>query len=75
MMLNSDMSLIKDLSNITTSGKVSCEYDACGDANADTLTWVKSYAADNTLFISEFSNAFQRIITNGYTNLVEISSS
>ena len=66
LMLNSDMSLIKDVfaGSGKDSGEPACSYDAC-PASA-TLAIVQEYATDNALFVKEFVLAYAKMLTKGH---------
>jgi len=75
MMLDSDMCLIKDLGTIDQdNGEVTgCTYSTCPDAEEDVLDWVKEFAVDNELFLEEFGKACQKMISNGYDSLNDLT--
>lgn len=79
MMLNVDMSLIKNLTRVDSSGRVrGCTYSTCKAVDSTTIKtgyWVKQFAADNKLFLQEFGKAFQKMISKGYTKLKAVDSS
>jgi len=76
MMLNCDMSMLKNLTDVSKYGEVrGCTYKTCktvtpGESN--TAVWVKKFAADNALFMEKFGKAFQKMIRHGYTNLQDV---
>ncbi|CAH1780374.1 unnamed protein product [Owenia fusiformis] len=62
MMLNTDMNLYKELDLSANDGSSACTYSSCPDAS--TKAKVEAYAASNTLWISEFGPAFEKMIEN-----------
>ena len=76
-MLNADMSLLKNLTDVSSNGQVrGCKYNTCKDVDsevANTAYWVKQYAKDNALFVQKFARAFQKMISHGYTNLKDVT--
>lgn len=68
MMLNADMAMYK---NIEPAPMVShCSYSTC---NASRVAGaVETFAADNALFITEFSQVFEKLMEHGYSNLMEV---
>ena len=67
MMLNADMALIIDVSNMTSEGEViGCVYDTCDPAPGDTRDWAHIYANDNEYFLEQFGYAFTKMINHGY---------
>ena len=67
MMLNADMALIIDVSNMTSEGEViGCVYDTCDPAPGDTRDWAYIYANDNEYFLEQFGYAFTKMINHGY---------
>lgn len=72
MMLNTDMCLVKDLGNMTSQGQASCSYKSCPDSPKWMLDLVEKFASDNNFFVSEFSKAYQKMISNGYKKLKSV---
>lgn len=64
-MLNSDMVLIKDVFDGSTKdkGEPTCTYAECPDS--PTLSIAEEYAADNALFVKEFTAAYIKMLTKG----------
>lgn len=64
-MLNSDMSLLKAIFTGVPrdQGEAACTYDTCPDAATAPL--VRSYAADNALWLANFRAVFVRMLTHG----------
>ncbi|XP_013408446.1 putative ascorbate peroxidase [Lingula anatina] len=66
-MLNTDMSLYKDI-KVDSQGRSSCPTAAtCGAS--ETASIMEEYAANNALWMKEFSAAFEKMISYGYDNL------
>eukprot|EP00892_Ulva_mutabilis_P012127 jgi/Ulvmu1/9287/UM050_0036.1 len=82
LMLNSDMCLLLDIFNETSGGTSPqvgfgvggveagtaappvCTYDTCADS--PTAAIVQQYAANNTLFMADFTAVWIKMVTNGY---------
>jgi hypothetical protein len=66
LMLNSDMMLIKDVfaGSAQTKGEPTCTYDTC--PASPTLPIAQEFAADNDLFVKEFTRAYVKMLTKGY---------
>lgn len=82
LMLNSDMCLLLDIFNETSGGtspqpgigvggvsagtptKPVCTYDTCGES--PTAGLVREFAANNTLFMAEFTAVWIKMVTKGY---------
>ena len=64
-MLNSDMSLLKSIFQGVPrdQGTAACTYDTCADA--PTAPLVRTYAADNALWIRSFRSVLVRMLTHG----------
>ncbi|XP_067927931.1 putative ascorbate peroxidase [Watersipora subatra] len=77
MMLNSDVSLLKNLTDVSSGRVRGCKYNTCktvSPSKANTAYWVKKFAKDNSLFLQEFGKAFQKVISHGYSSLKDVSS-
>ena len=66
-MLNADMALIFDISNMTSEGKViGCVYETCQAPPGETRDWSVVYANDNEYFLEQFGYAFTKMVNHGY---------
>eukprot|EP00892_Ulva_mutabilis_P004287 jgi/Ulvmu1/222/UM001_0226.1 len=89
LMLNSDMCLLLDIFNETSGGtspkpgvglggvapgtatQPLCTYDACDDS--PTAAMVRTYAADNTRFMADFTAVWIKMVLKGY-DVCEVSA-
>jgi hypothetical protein len=65
-MLNSDMSFSKNIFDgaAQEGGNATCSFDQCTEAL--TGATVRAYAANNSLFVTEFGPVFGRLLVKGY---------
>lgn len=69
MMLNADMALIMEMTEVTSDGEVTgCTYETCFKVDDDGASWVREFAADNELFLREFGAVFEKMIEHGYSS-------
>ena len=69
MMLDADMALIFDVSNMTSEGEViGCVYDTCENAPGDVRDWAYIYANDNEYFLEIFVLTFTKMIYHGFNS-------
>ncbi|XP_013408457.1 putative ascorbate peroxidase [Lingula anatina] len=65
-MLNTDVCLYKNL-KLEADGKSKCTFNTCGAS--ETASIVSEYAANNALWMKEFSKVYEKMISNGYDDL------
>ncbi len=63
LMLNSDMSLYKEIGEVENRGKVSCVYDECPLSSVSSISL--EYAEDNALWIRDFTDVWHKMVQNG----------
>jgi len=70
MMLNADMALIMEMTDVTSDGEVTgCTYDTCSKVEDEGAEWVREFAADNEFFLREFGAVFEKMIQQGYSSV------
>lgn len=70
-MLNSDVAMVRNLvegENLTPEGRVTCTFNGPDSCDSDTpfMPFIIQYARELDIFISDYRDALERMIENGY---------